>query len=137
MSDAVRDYLRDRGCARHVVTGGLEGLVKGWEDTVESIAQGYELGLEDYLNDLDGRQLISDVMAIDEAAQSARYRERVERADHRMKKAVRLTNVCLWGEAAAAEHGWSAEKNWWYFSEPKAAGRELVEDLKADSPRGE
>ena len=130
MSDPVREYLRNKGCAQHVVNGGLEGLVGDWEKTVESIVQGYDLGLEDYLNDLDGRQLISEVMALDEAPHRLKYRERVHHADERMRKAVRLTSQCVWGDEAASEHGWSAERNWWYFSEPKTAGRELLDDLK-------
>lgn len=130
MSDPLREYLRDKGCAQHVVNRGLEGLVADWEKTVESILQGYDLGLDDYLNDLDGRQLIEEVLAINEVANGLKYGERVRRADERMRKLVRLTSKCLWGDEAASEHGWTAERNWWYFSEPKTASRELLDDLK-------
>ena len=53
MSDPVRDYLQKKGCADHVINGGLAGLVETWEGIVESVAEGYSLGLDDYLNDLD------------------------------------------------------------------------------------
>ena len=132
MADPVRKYLRDKGCAEHVVNGGLEGLVGDWEKTVESVAQGYDLGLDDYLNDLDGRQLIEEVMAINEVENELKYGERVQRADQRMRKLVRLTGQCLWGNAAATTHVWSADKNWWYFSVPKTAGPELLVDLNSD-----
>jgi hypothetical protein len=132
MSDPVREYLRDKGCAQHVVSRGLDGLVGDWERTVESIAHGYEFGLDDYLNDLDGRQLIEEAMAINEAANRLKYGDRIRRADERMKKLVRQTDVCLWGNAAEKRHGWSADKNWWYFSVPKAAGPELLVDLNSD-----
>lgn len=130
MSDPVREYLRKKGCAQHVVSGGVEGLVGKWEDTVESIGRGYQFGLDDYLNDLDGRQLIEEAMAIDGAANRLKYGDRLRRADERMRKLVKPTRHCLWGDQAATEHRWSAERNWWYFSEPKTAGRELLEDLK-------
>jgi hypothetical protein len=130
MSDPVREYLRNQGCAQHVISSGLEGLIGAWEKTAESVEMGYELGLDDYLNDLDGRQLIEETLAIDGVANAQKYGERVGHADERMRKQVRLTGHCLWGNAAATEHGWSAERNWWYFSEPKTAGRELMEDLK-------
>ena len=132
MLDPVRDYLRSKGCPQHVIKGGLERLVDAWEKTVASIVQGYEFGLDDYLNDLDGRQLISEAMAIDEVAGQLKYGERVQRADERMRKVVRLTEKCLWGNAAAKRHGWSADKNWWYFSVPKTAGPELLVDLNSD-----
>jgi hypothetical protein len=130
MSDPVREYLRGKGCAQHVVKGGLEGLVAAWENTVNSVVQGYEFGLDDYLNDLDGRQLISEVMPLDHVVSG--LKERVCRADERMMKAVRPAGECLWGNAAAARHKWSAEKNWWYFSAPKTAGPELLIDLNGD-----
>ena len=58
-ADAVRRFLRARGSPAHVVEEGLEGLVRGWEETVERVAAGYPLDtIEDYLNDLDGRQLL-------------------------------------------------------------------------------
>jgi hypothetical protein len=130
MSDAVRDYLRNRGCAQHVVEGGLEGLIEGWEKTVASIVEGYPLGLEDYLNDMDGRQLLEDVMPIISAAKKRKYGERIRRADERVRKVVRRRRHCLWSEETAAEQGWTPEKNWWYFSEPITAAPELLEDLK-------
>ena len=131
MSDPVREFLRNRGCPQHIISGGLEGLIRAWEKTVESVERGYELGLYDYLNDLDGRQLIEETLAIDGAANVQKYEERVRHADERMRKQVSRTSHCLWGNAAATEHQWSAEKHWWYFSEPKTAGRELLSDLKS------
>ncbi|MFY9554330.1 MAG: hypothetical protein WAV20_05145 [Blastocatellia bacterium] len=130
MSDPVREYLRNKGCAQHVIDRGLQGLVRDWEKTVESIEQGYKLGLDDYLNDMDGRQLIEETLAIDRGANASRHRERVRRADEHLRKLVTPVARSLWGDEAAVEHGWSAERNWWYFSEPKTAGPELLEDLK-------
>jgi hypothetical protein len=129
MSDKVRDYLRARGCAEHVIKGGLGGLVGQWENTVTSVARGYEFGLHDYLNDLDARQLIYETLPIAGRASVQKYADRVHRADEKMRKLVTPIDNCIWGNAAASEHGWSAEKNWWYFSKPKTAGKELLEDL--------
>src|SRR5712691_6877778 len=100
MSDPVREYLREKACAQHVTRGGLEGLIGAWEKTVESVERGYELGLDDYLNDLDGRQLIAETLAIDGVENAQEYLERVSRVDERMQNRVRLTGQCLWGNAA-------------------------------------
>lgn len=132
MSEPVREYLREKGCAQHVIVGGLEGLIGAWEKAVESVERGYELGLDDYLNDLDVRQLIAETLAIDGLENAQEYHERVRQVDERMRSRVRLTGDCLWGNAAATRHGWSADKNWWYFSVPKTAGPELLIDLNSD-----
>jgi hypothetical protein len=129
MSDPVREYLRQKGCAQHVIDGGLEGLIQAWEKTVRSVEHGYEFGLDDYLNDLDGRQLIEETLAIGGLENAKSYTERVRLIDERMRDQVRLTGHCLWGNAAAKSHGWSADKNWWYFSVPKTAGPELLAEL--------
>ena len=132
MPDPVRKYLRDIGCAQHIIRGGLEGLVERWEKTVASVEDGYALDIDSYLNDLDGRQLIEETLRLDGIANQSKYEERVRKADERMRKVVRLSSRCLWGAEAAAENRWSAEKNWWYFTKPKSPGRELLEDLDRD-----
>ena len=132
MSDPVRKYLRERGCSKHVVDGGLSRLVEDWESTVQQIVRGYGFGIEEYLNDLDGRQLISELMSLNQESLPLRYQERVDRADERMRRAVDFTGRCIWGDEAASENGWSPDKNWWYFCEPKTAGPDLLEDLERD-----
>jgi hypothetical protein len=125
--DAVREFLKKKGAAEHVVRDGLAGLVQSWERVVEYVKSGYDFGLDDYLNDMDGRQLLDEAL---QAVPSDRtLLERVRRADEAMKRLVRSTGRCLWGKKSASQHGWSPEKNWWYFSVPIAAGPELTEDL--------
>lgn len=128
--DSVREFLKRRGSAEHVVRGGVPGLVENWERVVESVTRGYNLGLDDYLNDMDGRQLLDEALKLGEAEQA--YIERVRRADESMRHLVRPIGRSLWGEKNAKEHGWSAEKNWWYFAVPVNAGPELTDDLKEE-----
>ena len=71
--DPVRDLLRRRGAPDHLVEGGLPGLVEEWGKTARSVADGYPLGLDDYLNDMDLRQLLND--ALESANDIARMRE--------------------------------------------------------------
>jgi len=128
--DPVREFLKQRGSAEHVVRGGLPGLVDNWERVVESVKRGYHLGLDDYLNDMDGRQLLDEALELAKADQA--YIERVRRADQSMRRLVKPIARSLWGEENANEHGWSAEKNWWYFAVPIKAGPELADDLKEE-----
>ena len=133
MKDPVRDYLSERGCGEHVIEGGLEGLVESWEKTVREVEEGYSLTLDDYLNDLDARQLIDDAMIVATDQQRARIDERLSRADEKMRGLTEPTKVCLWGEEVAEEEGWTAKENWWYFARPIKADAELLAEIDADS----
>lgn len=125
--DAVRDYLRLRGAASHVVAGGLDGLLETWERTVEQIEVGYPFTLDDYLNDLDIRDLLAG--AIEMVSGAAAARARLTAADTRLRALLVPTEECLWGEGVAEDEGWSRNTHWWYFGRPRNPGPDLAEDL--------
>jgi hypothetical protein len=129
--DAVRDYLRQRGCAEHVVRGGLAGLLERWERVVDEVAAGYPLGLDDYLNDMDGRELIDAVLQVAAPSERESAAGRLESADRRMQGLLAAAPGCLWGAAAAREHGWTPGRQWWYFMRPRRSGAGLRRDLDA------
>lgn len=127
--DPVGEFLRKRGCPEHVVRGGLRGLAENWEEVVRSVEEGYSLGLDDYLNDLDGRQLLEEALAVAPAQDKKTALQRVRRADAKMQTLVRPSGRCLWGDETARQEGWTARKNWWYFSIPVNPGEELLNEL--------
>ena len=126
----VRRFLEERGSPPHVVEGGLEGLLRGWEATVAAVADGYPLDtLDDYLDDLDGRQILDEALAIATHREAEPLRARLAAADARFRALATPTARCLWGERAAAEHRWSADRSWWYWSRPRRAGTELSREI--------
>jgi hypothetical protein len=127
MSDPVRDYLNMRGCAQHLCEGGLEGLVARWEAFADEVAGSYALGLDDYLNDLDLRDILEGALAVAEGPAARAARRRTTAADQRFRGA---TEDCepLWGPGG----GRGASKAWWYGRKPSAPGPELAEDLRRD-----
>ncbi len=129
--DPVREFLRARGCPDEVVAGGLAGLVGDWERAGAQVEAGYPLGLDDYLNDLDARQLIEECLAVASDAERAKASARVAAADERIRRHVRLIDECLWGSKVAALERWTRERNWWYFAVPKSPGALLRDDLAA------
>jgi len=129
MKDPVRDFLRERGCGEHVIEGGLEGLVESWEKTVREVEEGYSLTLDDYLNDLDARQLIAEALGVARDDQRAMINARLTRADDKMRSLTEPTEVCLWGDEIAQEERWTADENWWYFARPIKAGSELLAEI--------
>jgi hypothetical protein len=127
--DPVGEFLRKRGCPEHVVMGGLRGLTESWEEVVRSVEKGYSQGLDDYLNDMDSRQLIEEGLHIAPAREKETFLKQIRQADAKMQWLVKPSGRCLWGDETARREGWTAEKNWWYFSIPIHPGEELLGDI--------
>lgn len=129
VDDEVRALLRERGCPDEVVEAGIHGLVAEWERVAGEVAGGYSLGLDDYVNDLDTRQLLEDALPRVPADDRAELVARVRVADERFRASAVPAAKCLWGPAVAEAEGWTRERQWWYFNVPRRAGTLLREDL--------
>ena len=127
--DPVREFLEEKGCGPHLVEAGLPGLVGSWEHLVQSVDAGYRLGLDDYLNDLDVRQLIEEALDVASSQQRDEVQDRISRADEAMRSLVVPVDGCLWGAEIAEEEEWTAKRNWWYFSRPVNANPELQAEI--------
>jgi hypothetical protein len=130
--DPVKDFLEEKGCSQNVVEGGIPGLIKSWEQVVEEVSKGYALTLDDYLNDLDGRQILEEALAVAPEAEKKKIRERIAGADRRMQALVEPAAKCLWGSEVAEAEGWTPEKNWWYFSRPKKGDADFLAEIDDD-----
>ncbi len=127
--DPVRRFLISRGSPDFVVKTGLAGLVRRWKETSRSVRRGYPLGLDDFLNDLDGRQLISELLPLAKTAERKKMLSRVLEADAVVKRHSKTTRTCLWGAREARRHGWNSRKNWWYYRLPATGAETLQADL--------
>ena len=123
------EYLRGEGAPDPVVRGGLEVLLAGWERTVAAIEAGYTRGFEEYLNDLDGRQLLAQALERVTPAQAATVQDRLEQLDARMRAATRPVARCLWGAIVAEEEGWEPVGNWWYYARPTHGPAEFLAEF--------
>jgi hypothetical protein len=115
---SLEEFLRQEGAPDQVVRGGLEVLMTGWERTVLAVEAGYAGDYEDYLGDLDGRQLLAQALERVTRGHAAEVAERLEALDARMRAATTPVARCLWGMIVADEEGWSPEDNWWYYARP-------------------
>lgn len=127
--DPVRDYLRKSGAPYSVVAQGIQGLVENWERVVDQVIEGYPLGMDDYLNDMDGRQLLQNALdlAPDEVREA--FFARVHEADGRIRPVLMPAGRCLWGSIVAEDEQWIDEVNWWYFEKPRRPGAKLKLEL--------
>ncbi len=130
-ADPVRDYLRQSGASHSVIASGLRGLVENWERVVKEVTRGYNLTFDDYLNDMDGRQLLENAMSLAPAEIRDAYLDRIRSADQRAEGALRPSDRCIWGQIVADEEGWKPARNWWYFRLPRTPGPRLAEELKS------
>lgn len=128
--DPVRDFLRQQGASYQVIANGLRGLVENWERIVSMVVEGYSLSLDDYLNEMDGRQLLENALGVAPGELREAFIGRVRDADMRIRLALVPMGRCLWGRIVAEEEGWTEETNWWYFERPRAPGPKLAEELK-------
>ena len=77
--ESIKTYCKERGYADFVVEGGLDYLVSNWEKTVAYIARGYaNMVIYDYLNDMDGRRILAEVLPLANEGQRIRYLERIK-----------------------------------------------------------
>ncbi len=126
----IDTWLDARGAGAHLVGLGLAGLVARWEAVVAEVASGSVLGLDDYLNDLDLRQMLHELLATMPDTRAPLIR-RLRDADRRLAAATRPVASNLWGDGTAARRGWTPRVNWWYHAVPRAMGDELTDDLRA------
>jgi hypothetical protein len=117
--DAVQTYLNSRGCSQLVVRRGLSGLLEHWATIVAAVERGRDASLDEWLNDMDLRDILAGALA------AAGPRERRAAA----QRLVTEPCACLWGEEIAATNRWRPEWQWWYFRRPTVPGPTLREDL--------
>jgi hypothetical protein len=124
--DDVHVFLRERGLADEVVTDGAEGLVARWEQAArEAEREVYPFGIEDWLNELDGRQLLHDLGVALPDALGQGLAARLADADARVRAVTEPVSACLWGDSLAKRMGWKAAREWWYWRTPRAVDEDF------------
>ncbi len=120
-TDPVKAFLQSRGAPAHLIKAGLEGLIRNWSRAVGGLAGKEEVNRDAYLNDLDGRQLIAEVLKIAPAEQIELIQDKLDIADEAFEELTKKNSKCIWGKKAAKENRWTARKNPWYYAVPKEA----------------
>jgi hypothetical protein len=115
------------------IPGERESLaerVARWAKIVESLERGWRFDLDDWLNDMDLRQLIHDGWLLYGQEERGAVEEAIRRADSHFLLHTVDAGKCLWGRKTAKREKWSADKNWWYFRKPRKAGTAFIEDVE-------
>ena len=127
-NEAIHAYLMSRGCSPLVVRHGLSGLLEHWAKIVTGTERGHDQSLDEWLNDMDLRDILAGALAAAEPRERRGAASRLDEADERFH-AVTEPSPCLWGEEIAKNNSWRPEWQWWYFRRPSVPGPTLREDL--------
>ncbi len=127
--EGVRRYLKSRGVAADLIDGGLDAAVDRW-DAIARSARDYDFTLDDWLNDMDLRDIIEGALAVADEPERQAVLQRLLNADERLKKATVETGS-IWGDAMADAASWDPSRTWWYFRRPANPGEMIKEDLDA------
>jgi hypothetical protein len=122
----VRQYCIEQGFSDRVCEGGFEYLLQGWENTVSEVDNGYRALFDEYLNDVDGRHIISRILPLADDKERAMVESKLSGIDIRFLDATAPTGKCIWGDEAAARDGLDERRHWWYFRIPRKL--DCVED---------
>jgi hypothetical protein len=130
MGKAIRDYSLTRGYSTKVVDGGLAYLLSDWERTVQSIASGEPQYLDDYLNDMDARRIIEELLPLATPEERAQYDQPLGVADKQFHAVTIPTGACIWGVENERQHGWERSREWWYYRRPQHVGPDWPDDRR-------
>ena len=128
--DPVAQYLATRGVSDEIRARGLRGIVAQWEAIAASAAR-YDLTLEDWLNDLDLRDIIAGAVTAAPEHERRAILDLLARADELFRTATVETKQSLWGDAVASADKHCARQQWWYFRHPAHPGETMRADLTA------
>lgn len=115
--DPVRALLVARSCPPHIVDGGFPGLIASWSDVVRQIETGYTSSLDEYINDMDLRDLISAAQQVANQLSGDVLNE-LQSADGRLLEVTEAC-PCVWGPEIESEDDLTPAQDWWYYRRPK------------------
>ena len=131
VSDRVDQYFAERGVSAGVRSKGLRGIVASW-DAIARNAERYDLTLDDWLNDLDLRDIIAGAMAVASNTSIGDLRDALERADDMFRAATIELKQSLWGaHGAGGARSHDPVSQWWYFRYPRRPGFSMRRDLES------
>lgn len=104
--------------------------VARWAKIVEQLERGWRFDLDDWLNDMDLRQLIHDGWPLYGPDEKGEVEAAIRRADSHFLLHTVDAGKCLWGRKTAKRERWSATTNWWYFRKPRKARSAFIEEVE-------
>jgi hypothetical protein len=128
-SPAIRQYCTEHGFSEMVREGGLDYLLEGWRMTVSEVVEGYTGLFDEYLNEMDGRKIIDELLPLADVKERETVEAFLPSLDDRFIQATLPTDSFIWGENVAQKHDYQPGRDWWYYRIP--SNLDHVEDIDA------
>ena len=97
--------------------------------TADLEGKGYSFDLDNWLNDVDVRELILEALPMFSREEMGDHALKLDKADETFLTATRDFKRCVWGHGTARKERWTPEKNWWYFRTPRRSNAQLEDEL--------
>lgn len=97
--------------------------------TADLEGKGYSFDLDNWLNDVDVRELILEALPMFGREEMGDHALKLDKADETFMTATRDFKRCVWGHGTARKERWTPEKNWWYFRTPRRSNAQLEDEL--------
>lgn len=108
----------------------LQELIDQWAGFVGDLErQGYTFDLDNWLNDVDVRELILEALPMFSREEMGDHALKLDAADRAFMAATRDFKRCVWGHGTARKEKWTRQKNWWYFRTPTRSNAQLEDEL--------
>ncbi len=128
--EAVARYFEERGVSDGVRSKGLRGIIADWDAIAHSAAE-YDLTLDDWMNDLDLRDIIAGAMLVAPEHERHELRHVLDRADRAFRAATRESVQSPSASAEGLAHRHDPVTQWWYFRYPANPGETMRADIAA------
>lgn len=102
-----------RGNSELVQRAGLNYLMPCWTRNVAAVDD--EDNMDEWLNDLDGRKIIDEILDLLTEQERTIVRRKLEPIDQLFVTKTFETNECVWGEANERSNGYDRIKHWYYY----------------------
>ena len=108
----------------------LRELIDQWATfTADLERQDYNFDLDNWLNDVDVRELILEALPMFSREEMGDHALKLDEADKAFQAGTREFKKCVWGGGTAKKEKWTAQKNWWYFRTPLRSNAQLEDEL--------
>ena len=108
----------------------LRELIDQWaEFTGDLERKDYSFDLDNWLNDVDVRELILEALPMFSREELGEHALKLDQADKDFMSGTRDLKKCVWGKGTARKEKWTPQKNWWYFRKPVRSNAQLEDEL--------
>jgi hypothetical protein len=108
----------------------LRDLIDQWaEFTGDLELKGYNFDFDNWLNDVDVRELILEALPMFSREELGDHALKLDQADKAFMTGTRDFKKCVWGKGTARKEKWTPQENWWYFRTPSRSNAQLEDEL--------